>query len=176
MRITLSLFLLCFSLLASESKIYLGTGFGYGDVVTNYANSPLEENFTEESARLKIGYGQREAYAVEFSMDYIASDPKKYAFEIALIKAFDWDIYINPYVKAGFGSGIIDNRDNENKSLTYGSFNLGTGFFLPLNEHFDMEFSYEYKNRSYEKVNELDGTESRTSHVNMFYAGLNVRF
>lgn len=154
----------------------MGGGFGYGDVATNYANSPLEESYTEQSARIKAGYGQRDAYAVEFSMDYIVSDPKKYAFDIWIIKAFDWGIYVNPYVKVGFGSGILDNRDNENKSLTYGSFNLGTGFFIPLGEHFDIELSYEYKNRSYEKVNELDGTESRTSHVNMFYSGLNVRF
>ncbi|MBN2815757.1 MAG: porin family protein [Campylobacterales bacterium] len=164
------------SLLFGESQIYMGTSYGYSNVSTKYANSTVEETYSEDTVRIKAGYGQREAYAVEFSMEYIESQPKKYAFDISVIKAFDWGIYVNPYIKAGFGAGILDNRENEDKSLTYGSFNLGTGLFIPMGKHFDFELAYEYKNRSYQKVNELDGTESRTSHVNMFYSGINVRF
>jgi len=154
----------------------MGSGYSSADVQTDMANSSLELSENEDALRFKIGYGDRKSYAVEFSIDYINTDPKKYAFDVALLKAFDWGIYINPFVKAGFGAGILDNRDNENKSLTYGSFNLGAGLFLPLGEHFDVELSYEYKNRSFEKVNELDGTESRTSHVNLGYLGVNARF
>jgi Outer membrane protein beta-barrel domain len=168
--------LLLSSFVFAESKIYMGTGYGYTNTQTNFANSSVEQTTSSDLIRVKAGYGIREAYAVEFSIDYINSNPKKYAFDISLIKAFDWGIYVNPFVKAGFGAGILDNRDNANKSLTYGSFNLGGGIYIPMGEHFDLEFSYEYKNRSYEKVNELEGTESRASHVNLAYLGFNVRF
>ena len=154
----------------------MGTGYAYVNTQTNLANSSAEETSSSDMLRLKAGYGIREAYAIEFALDYINSDPKKYAFEIALVKAFDWGIYINPFVKAGFGAGIIDNSENENKSLTYGSFNLGGGFYVPMGEHYDIEFSYEYQNRSYEKVDRADTTESRTSHSNIAYIGFNVRF
>jgi opacity protein-like surface antigen len=171
------LFLLTFTALAmADSKIYMGTGVGYGDVVTKISASAEEEKFSEETLRFKIGYGDREAYAVEFSMDYMNSDPKKYAFDISLLKAFDLGIYINPFAKIGFGAGVLDNRDNANKSLTYGSFNLGGGILIPINEHFDAELAYEYKNRSYQRIDESDGTESRTSHVNFLYLGLNFRY
>lgn len=173
---TLLLSLLLTTLAFGESKIYMGTGYGSTNTQTDFANSPVEETTSSDLVRFKLGYGIREAYAIEFSMDYINSDPKKYGFDISLIKAFDWDIYVNPFIKAGFGAGILDNRDNTDKSLTYGSFNLGGGLFIPMGETFDVELSYEYKNRSYEKVNEFDGTESRTSHVNLAYIGFNVRF
>jgi len=168
--------LLLSSLALGESKIYMGTGYAYSNAQTNFANSPLEETTNADVIRVKAGYGMREAYAVEFSIDYITSDPKKYAFDVSLIKAFDWDIYVNPFAKLGFGAGILDNRDNADKSLTYGTFNMGGGLYIPINENFDVELSYEYKNRSYQKVDENDGTESRTSHVNIAYLGLNVRF
>ena len=171
------LFLLIFSTLAfGESKIYLGTGVGYGDVVTKYSGVATEEKFNEDTLRVKFGYGDREAYAVELSLDYIDSDPKKYAFDISLLKAFELGIYINPFAKVGFGAGALDNRDNAQKSLTYGSFNIGGGFFVPINEHFDIELAYEYKNRSYQREDESDGTESRTSHVNFLYLGVNLRY
>jgi opacity protein-like surface antigen len=172
----LLLSLLFSSLAFAEAKIYMGAGVGYSNEHTYLANSPIEETYTSKVARVKAGYGDRAAYAVEFSMDYIKNDTNKYAFDINLIKAFDWGIYVNPFAKIGFGSGIIDNKNNSKKSLTYGSFNIGGGFFIPINEHFDVELSYEYKNLSYEKVNELDGTESRTSHVNLGYLGLNFRY
>ena len=168
--------LLLSTLAFGEAKIYMGTGYGYSNAQTDLANSSLEQTSSADLLRVKMGYGDRESYAVEFSMDYINSDPKKYAFDINLIKAFDWGIYVNPFVKVGFGAGMLDNGDNANKSLTYGSFNLGGGVFIPMGENFDIELSYEYKNRSFEKENEFDGTESRTSHVNVVYLGFNFRF
>jgi opacity protein-like surface antigen len=154
----------------------MGTGYGSYSESANLANSTQEPTFVNNAVKLKAGYGVREAYAVEFCVDYIQGDEKKYDFNVDLVKAFDWGIYVNPYIKAGFGAGIIDNRSNTNKSLTYGSFNLSTGIFIPLNEHFDVEIAYDYKHLSYQKVNELDATESRTSNVNIGYVGLNARF
>jgi hypothetical protein len=150
----------------------MGAVYGYSNAQTNLANSSVEQTTSTDLLRVKAGYGIRESYAVEFSMDYINSDPKKYAFDINLIKAFDWDIYVNPFVKVGFGAGMLDKGENNDKTLTYGSFNLGTGIYIPINESYDIELSYEYKNRSFEKEND----ESRTSHVNVIYLGVNLRF
>lgn len=174
-KITLLLFLLISSLVA-ESKIYIGTGYGYYNESSDLANTIQGATFSNNSVKLKAGYGIRESYAIEFSVDYIQGDEKKYDFNIDFVKAFDWGIYVNPFVKAGFGAGIIDNKSNNTKSLTYGSFNLSAGMFIPLNEHFDIEIAYDYKHLSYEKVNQLDATEGRTSNVNIGYVGINARF
>jgi hypothetical protein len=130
--------------------------------------------------KLKIGYGVREAYAVEFSAAYInntlnvysANDTQKYGFDIDLVKAFDFGIYINPFFKAGFGTGYLQTQDKG--KVTYGSFNLGLGIFIPINEHFDIEVGYDYKNLSYERIS--DKSQSLESHVNGAYAGVNFRF
>ena len=159
-----------------DSKFYIGTGAGYSNVTTNLGVSLEDEQFNEEVFRVKLGYGDREAYAVEISTDYINSDEKKYAFDISILKAYDLGIYINPFAKVGFGAGVLDEQNNQNQSLTYGSFHIGGGIFIPINEHFDIEVAYEYKNRSYQKANELDYTQSRTSHINFVYAGINFRY
>lgn len=173
----ITLFLLFLTTLAfGEAQLYVGTGLGYANVKADLANSSLEETFSEDLMRLKFGYGDRKAYGVEFTLDYVNSDPKKYAFDVSLIKAFDWDIYVNPFVKAGFGGGVLDNRDNENKSLTYGNFHAGAGVYVPLVADFELELAYEYKHRSYQKKNELDITENRTANINYGYIGVNYRF
>ena len=174
-KITLILLFLV-TLAQGDAKLYMGTGLGYANVKANPANSSQEETFSEDLVRLKFGYGDREAYGVEFSLDYINSDPKKYAFDVSLIKAFDWNIYVNPFVKAGFGGGVLDNRDNENQSLTYGNFHAGAGVYVPLGEHFELELSYEYKNRSYQREDEESTTESRSAHINYGYLGINFRY
>lgn len=175
LRKIILLALLLSSLAFGESKVYMGAGYGSTNTQVNHADSSTQEEISADLLRVKIGYGARDAYGIEFSLDYINSDPKKYAFDVALIKAFDWNIYVNPFIKAGFGAGKLDNSENAEKSLTYGSFNIGAGLYVPIGEHFEAELSYEYKNRSYEK--EDDSTEqSRTSHANVVYVGFNARF
>lgn len=159
-----------------ESTIYVGGGALYNDTTTKFSGITEELTQSEESFKFKVGYGDREAYAVELSTEYINSDPNKYAFDISLIKAFDFNIYVNPFAKVGFGGGIVDNRDTQNKSLTFGSFNFGGGVFVPFNEDIDVELAYEFKNRSYQRVNETDPNESRTSNVHALYLGANYRF
>jgi opacity protein-like surface antigen len=177
-KITL-LLLLISSLLFAESKIYLGIGYAYDYETISYQNN--DKSINNNAARIKVGYGDRKAYAVEFSFDYVdnhsnifdANDGKKYGFNVELLKAWDFGIYINPYLKAGFGAGYLETpADTYNGSLTYGSFNLGTGFFIPINEHFDIEIAYEYKDISYQKLNSI----KPTSTLHSGYIGVNFRY
>lgn len=166
--------------LFADAKIYMG--LGYENYNESYINTDLSTS--NNALKVKAGYGVRDAYAVEFSLDYIDNSTRnsdtpfkaKYGFNVALLKAFDWGIYINPYFKAGFGAGIIDNRDNAAlKSNTYGSFTLGTGFFIPITETYDLELSYLYNNLSYEK-NDTTQSDFKRSHINILYFGFNTRF
>ena len=157
---------------------------GAGYALYDESSQDTDATNSSNSIELKAGYGVREAYAVEFSIDYITNTPSseapwsaKYAFNIALVKAFDFDIYVNPFLKVGVGAGIIDNRDNDLMSKTYGSFNMGGGIYIPLSKHYDIELSYAYNNLSYEK-NQDEKLQSayQTSHVNIAYIGINTRF
>lgn len=174
---TLILFLLLISSLFAESKVYIGTSYGYmNESFTNGAKYEGESTL----AKAKIGYGVREAYAVEFSIAYIdntlnvysANDTEKYGFDVDLVKAFDFGIYVNPFFKAGFGTGYLQTADIG--KVTYGSFNLGLGMYIPINEHFDIEVGYDYKNLSYERG--PNKSASLESNVNGAYAGVNIRF
>ena len=172
--------LLLTSLWASEAKVYTGFSGGYmqeafsDDITTNEA----------EMGKFKIGYGIREAYAIEFSLEYLKNqstlfstsgeDGDKFGLSVELVKAFDWDIFVLPYFKAGFGAGFFDIQHATKSSLNYGTYNLGLGFFIPINEHFDVEVGYDYKYVSYEKI-EATGKDI-TSHLNGGYIGFNVRF
>jgi hypothetical protein len=179
------LFSLLITSLYADAKIYMGVGGGY-----------LHETFSDtasttgsaEMARVKVGYGDREAYAVEFSLDMLKNDTNvfstsgedgdKFGMNVELIKAFDFDIAINPYFKGGFGAGYFDIKHASKSSLNYGSFNLGLGFFIPINEHFDVEIGYDYKYVSYEKLTDSTGKilKEIDSHMNGAYVGFNVRF
>ncbi|MBA1432730.1 MAG: outer membrane beta-barrel protein [Epsilonproteobacteria bacterium] len=178
----ITLLLLISSLLLAQSKIYLGTGYGYNQEDISYNGSQLSVN--NNAARVKIGYGDREAYAVELSFDYVDNnkeifgpdDGQKYGFNVELLKAFDFGIYVNPFFKAGFGAGYLNTpEDVTNGSLTYGTFNLGTGLFIPINEHFDIEVAYEFKNVSYQKLG-TNLTYSPSSTLHIGYVGVNFRF
>ncbi|MEN4052634.1 MULTISPECIES: outer membrane beta-barrel protein [Sulfurimonas] len=182
MKKIILLLLLITSLLNAESKIYFGAGYAYNSETITYG----EDDWTidNNAAQIKVGYGDRKAYAVELSFDYVdnnsrifdSNDGKKYGFNVELLKAWDFGIYVNPYLKAGFGGGYLETpADLHNGSLTYGSFNLGAGFFIPISEHFDLELAYEYKNISYQKL-DLNSTLTPSSHLNIGYVGINFRF
>jgi len=177
-KILLSMLLI--SSLFADAKLYMGVGGGiYNETYKDSANN-INNSATMES--LKIGYGDIKAYAIEFSFDYIQNNSKvidrndgvKYGINIDFVKAFDFDIYVLPFVKAGFGAGDMKS-DLNNGSLHYGSFNLGTGFYLPLGDTFDLEVGYNYRYLSYEKINDSVSTIPKT-HVNIGYIGINARF
>jgi opacity protein-like surface antigen len=166
------LFLLITSALYSEAKIYMGAS--YGGYNESFSDEGLKTN-NNPLVKFKVGYGVREAYSVEFSVDYTqvdanSTDVNRYGLNVDLVKAFDFP-YVNPFFKAGFGTGYVETASSD--KLTFGSFNLGAGIYIPINEHVDIEAGYDYRNLSYERV---DDTSKITSHVNIVYAGLNVRF
>lgn len=145
----------------------------------------LSTTSSAETAKFKIAYGERKAFAVEFSLDYLKNestvfstapgvDGDKYGLNVELVKAFDWDIFVFPYFKAGFGAGYFDIEHETKNSLNYSSFNLGLGCFIPINAHFDFEVGYDYKYISYEKIEKT--SESINSNMHGAYAGFNVRF
>ena len=153
-------------------------GASYGGFNESFSEDTKTEN-TNPLMKIKIGYGVREAYAVEFSLDYTkvdanSTDVDRYALNVDLVKAFDVP-YVKPFFRAGMGTGYVSTSDNR---LTFGSFNLGAGIYIPINEHLDIEAGYDYKYISYERVDDTssDTTNEITSHVNVIYGGINVRF
>lgn len=170
------------SFLYAEASVYFGTGYAYNSETVSYNNA--KKTICNNAARLKIAYGDRDAYAVEFSLDYVdnkssifhTGDGKKYGFNIELLKAWNFNIFANPFLKAGFGAGYFETpADLNNGSLTYGSWNLGTGVFIPLNKNIDVEIAYEYKYLSYQKLDNSLITHP-TATLNIAYIGMNFRF
>ena len=173
----IAVFLLLLSSLYGDAKFYTGVSYGY--LNEKFANENAKANEVDV-ATIKVGYGDRSAYAAEFSLNYSEADSdylstevaQRYAINIDLVKAFDFDIYFNPFFKAGIGAGYLDTT--QNNKLTFGSFKVGAGAFIPVNEHFDFEVGYEQKYLSYEKIQE--DRDSELSDVNIIYLGCNVRF
>ena len=186
MKNIILLLLLLSSMAYSDAKVYIGLNYG----LINESFSQNELSSSSELAKFKIGYGDRKAFAIEFSLDYLQnrskifsasssttqSDGDKYGFNIEVLKAYDFNIYILPYLKVGFGTGIMKiDRALQNK-LTYGSFNMGTGLFIPIDEHYELEIGYEYRNLTYEPLDMIFEKKSYRSHLNNAYIGFNIRF
>ncbi len=182
MKKLILLSLLLTSLYATEAKVYTGLSAGY--LNEDFSSSGYKST-SSETAKFKIGYGIREAFAIEFSINYLkndknnfsAKDGDKYGLNVELMKAFDWDIFILPYFKAGIGAGyfkVEPTATSAKDSLNYSSYNLGLGFLIPMNEHLDFEVGYDYKYVSYEKFEAIDSDVQSNSHG--AYLGVNVRF
>jgi opacity protein-like surface antigen len=165
----------------ADAKLYTGLNAGYFNESfgsdLNAKNSTMQTSF-------KVGYGEQKAYAIEASIDWVKNDSKifsnndgdKYSVNIDLVKAFDMHKYINPFFKVGIGGGRIKiDRELQDK-VNFGSFNLGAGIFVPLNDTFDIEVGYSYKYLTYEKIDRAISSVSYESHVNILYFGFNVRF
>ena len=175
------LFSLLITSLYADPKIYMGIATGYMNEA--FSDSSSSTN-SAQMGKIKLGYGDREAYAIEMSFDYLKSDENvfstagedgdKFGVNIELVKAFDFDIFINPYFKAGFGAGSFEIEDDDKNSLNYSTFNLGLGFYIPINEHLDIDVGYDYKYVSYEELTDTSTTVN--SHLNGAYVGISVRF
>ncbi|MDY0121994.1 MAG: outer membrane beta-barrel protein [Sulfurimonas sp.] len=173
-------FLLITTSLYSEAKIYVGSAVGY----LSETFDATDESYDANMLRIKAGYGDRAAYAIEFSVDVVEkdknifsqNDKERYGLNVELVKAFDLGIYVNPFFKAGFGAGFIETSSTTQSTIHYGSFNLGAGMFIPLGEHFDIELGYSYKGVSYEREENTSQDEGRSSNVNIGYIGFNARF
>lgn len=173
-------FLLITTSLYSEAKIYLGSSVGYFSETFD----ETDESYSTNMLRVKAGYGNREAYAIEFSVDIVEkdknifseNDKERYGLNVELVKAFDFGIYVNPFFKAGFGAGFLETSDATQSTRHYGSFNLGAGMFIPVGEHFDIELGYSYKGVSYERTDDSTEQDGPSSNVNIGYVGFNARF
>lgn len=175
------LFLLLTASLYSEGQMYLGTSFGtYNETF----NGDIEAVSASNIATVKVGYAQRETYGIELSLDYTKNDSNifsqndkdRYGLNVNLSKAFDYNIYILPYLKVGMGAGFMDIDRTTDNRLFYGSFNVGGGVLLPVSEHFDFEIGYDYRYTSYEAINLISEKLLYTSNINIAYIGFNVRY
>ncbi len=169
--------LLLFTSLYSEATLYFGTN--YGVVNEKFTNNKGTKS-ASQSLNINFGYGDINAYAINFGVDIIKSkestisnkDGKQYNFNIDLIKAFNFDIFMNPFFQAGFGMGNMKVASSTQNSLGYGSLNLGAGIFIPINHYFNIEIGYKYKYLSYERFEE----KSYKSHQNTIYSGVSFRY
>ncbi len=172
--------------LYSQAKFYVGANIGSFE---ESFNEDVEAFSSSNTITLKVGYSHRETYGVEFSLDYTKNDSKifssdtdtktdgdRYGLNVSLSKAFDYDIYVLPYVKAGMGAGFLDVDRVLDDRLYYGSFNVGAGVLLPVNENFDFEIGYDYRYSSYEAIDMVSEKLQFTSHVSVAYFGFNVRY
>ena len=180
------LFLLLLSLnLYADAQSYLGVNYGY----VNEDFSSADAQISSQSIDIKAGYGVRKAYAVEIYLSYVQNrskifssasstkyDGDKYALNVAMVKSFDFGIYILPFVKAGFGAGFMKVNRTLDDKISFGSFNLDTGFYLPLGKNSDLEFGYRFKSFSFEGLDLISKTVVHTSNVNAAYLGINFRY
>jgi hypothetical protein len=166
--------------LYADAKLYFGVA--YANISEKFDN--LNAKSSSDAIKVKVGYGIREAYAIEFSVENVKNESKifstkdddKYGANIELIKAFDLDTFIYPYFKAGFGAGRMDiNRELQDK-LNYGSFNFELGTFIAVNEHLDFELGYGYKKISYESIDTVVAETEYKSTAGTLYIGFNTRF
>ncbi len=177
-------FLFCINLFA-EPQTYIG--MNYGGTYEKFTTAKATES--SPFLNLKAGYGVRDGYGVEIYFEYVqnkskifSSDPatkydgNKYAINIALVKSFDFDIYVLPFVKAGFGAGSFKVARTLDKRLSYGSFNLGTGIYIPITKHYDIELGYRYKSISHEGLNLISQTIIHTANAYSAYVGFNFRY
>ena len=173
-------FLLLASSLFAEAKVYLGSSVGYFSETFD----ETDESYGANMLRFKAGYGDRTAYAIEFSVDVVdkdknifsQNDKERYGLNVELVKAFDFGIYVNPFFKAGFGAGFLETSSTTQSTIHYGSFNLGAGMFIPMGEHFDIELGYSYKGISYEREENIAQSQAPSSSVSIGYIGFNARF
>ncbi len=178
------LFLLLISSLFAKEQVYFGASYGIFD--ENF-NNDIEAENSSQLAKIKVGYGVRDAYAVEFSLEYIdnkskifssssKSDGTKYGMNIDLLKSFDLDIYLLPFLKAGFGAGFLKIDRVLQDELRFGSFNLGTGIFIPINKNFDFELGFDYRYTTYESIDTVAKKLMYKSNINVAYLGFNIRY
>jgi opacity protein-like surface antigen len=92
------------------------------------------------------------------------------------MKAFDFGIYVLPFVKVGFGTGYLDIERELQDRISYGSFQGSLGFFIPMDEHSDIELGYEARSNSYEYIDAIATKTSYDSTINTAYVGVNYRF
>lgn len=158
-------------------------GLGGGVQYETYNDDESSKN-TPYFGSMKFGYGDIHAYAIELVLNYIDNksnifsydDKQRYGLDVMFLKAFDITEVLYPFVRAGFGAGEMQvDRKIENK-ISYSSYNIGAGTFVPLTEHIDLEVTYEYRFTSFKSVDLIVEKRKLQAHVNQIYFGINYRF
>ncbi len=176
------------AVLWAESGVYIGAGgtmynedFTFNS--TGFASN--EMSATYQGSKIKIGYGERKAYAIEFSLSYGEYDKNIFSdddgaqvfVDIDIIKAFDTDIGFYPFIKFGFGVGNLKIDRVLDSSVASGSFQVGGGFFIPIfGGDFELEASAVYRWKNFEGIDLVGDTAEIDSSVIEPYIGLGYRF
>lgn len=173
--------------LHAEPTVHLGIGGIAGMETFTVSNPGQSEKHTDAAlaaVQLKAGYGNIKAYAVEFNLGYgrydknvfSANDGDYLYFDLAFIKAFDFDIGAYPFFKLGFGMGELSMERTLTNSLSSGSFLGGVGVYLPLGAGFDLEFSTIYRAKSWGDLDMIGAYVESSSHLLEPYLGINFRY
>lgn len=180
MKFLLPFLLLISSLLANEN-FYVGGNYGLQD---ESFGSSVDAESSSPSASFKIGYGDIKAYAIELSYYNIQNSAKIFSYNdsskneinLDLVKAYDFDIFLYPFFKVGFGTGYLSVDRILQNTLHYGVFDLGLGVFIPVAQYLDIELGYKYKFISYETIDTISERTSYNSTAHNTYIGFNIRF
>jgi len=172
----------------AEAGVYIGAGgtiYNEDFIFNSTGFAANEMSATYQGAKVKVGYGDRKAYAIEFSLSYgeydknIFSDNDREQFfvDIDIVKAFDFDIYVYPFIKFGFGAGKLKIDRKLDSSITSGSFQAGGGFYIPLfDSDFELEASAVYRWKHFEGIDLVGDPADIESSMIEPYIGLGYRF
>lgn len=172
---------------SAESGGYFGVGVTGGSENYTVANPGLakrEETAAFQAAVLKMGYGNIEAYAIEFDLGYgyydrnvfSGKDGEYFFFDLSLIKAFEtpWDLY--PFFKVGFGTGELAVERTTTSSISSGSWFAGGGIYWPLGWGLDLETSLLYTYKRWQGLDMVGSEVTTYSWLFEPYVGINWRF
>ena len=183
MKKTILSLLLFSNFLFGDAKAYIGISTGIAE--ENFSSA--DATSSSEFINLKLGYGLRKLYSVAIDIEYLKNESKifstgaendgdKFSLNLEVVKAFDLTSYLIPFIKAGFGAGYLKVDRTIDDKISFGSFNLGTGVLIPINDSFDFEFGYKYKSFSYEGLDLIATEVVHKSKSNSPYFGFNVRY
>ncbi len=183
MRVFIFLPLFYISLFA-EAASYIGLSLESSTEL--FVLKDESRNATTPQYKIKAGYGDIGAFSVEASFSYMnyatdiftfnGHDGRALMLDITLFKGWDpgYDLY--PYVDAGIGMGDMKvNRELEN-SLTFSSFNFGTGVRYVINHTYDFDIGMNYKLRTWQTIALIKDNVHVTSHLLNPYVGINYHF
>jgi len=171
----------------ADAGPYFGVGATGGSetfTVSNPGVPKREETALLQAAAVKFGYGEMEAYAIEFLLGYgrydqnifSTNDRDYFFFDLSLIKAFETPWKIFPFIKVGFGTGELSVERASTQSLSSGSWFGGGGVYWPLGMGFDLETSVVYKLQRWQGLDMIGAEVTTYSRRIEPYVGINWRF
>jgi len=174
-------------LLFSEATVNFGAGAVSTTeyfTLTDADGSSQDTKAIFSAVKLKAGYGDIRAYAIEIGLGFGGYDKNIFSdqdaqmiyLDVAFVKAFDvgWSIY--PFFKVGFGAGDLAIDRTLQNSLGNSALFAGGGVFVDIGVDFDLEFALLFQNRSWESIDYVGSKERSSSRSVEPYIGVNYRF